>query len=208
MPGQPGVERAVHPGGHDPADRRAQALRAGDELVGAEPADQLLVAGSGNGHRAEPAERGELKREPAQRAGRARDQQPLAGPQREQVQRLVCGEAVERNGRRLDGCHVAGRGRDRTGVEDHLLGLRADRRGQQIAHPDHGVTGLEPVYARAKGIDDASQVPPQADVAAGRHQAVPGEKASAGGDVDRVDRCRLHPDPYLPGTGLRDRDVG
>jgi len=86
---EPGVQRAVGPGGHDPAHRFAQVLGASDELVGAEPADQLLVAGSGNRHGAEPAQRGELQREPAQRAGRARNQQALAGLQREQVQRLV-----------------------------------------------------------------------------------------------------------------------
>jgi hypothetical protein len=138
----------------------------------------------------------------------ARDQEPLPGLEREQVQCLVRGEAVERNSRRLDRCHAAGRGRDRIGVENYLLGLRADRRGQQIAHPDHHVTGREPVHARAERIDDAGQVPPQADITAGRHQAVLGEPASAGGDIDRVDRRRVHPDAYLPGAGLRDRDVG
>jgi DNA-binding MarR family transcriptional regulator len=80
----------VHPAGHDAAHRCAQALGAGDELVGAEPADQLLVAGSGHRHGAEPAQRGELQREPAQRAGRARDQQPLAGLQRE-LARTIAG---------------------------------------------------------------------------------------------------------------------
>jgi hypothetical protein len=64
----------VHPGGHDAANRSAQVLCASDELVGAEPADQFLVTGSGDRHGAEPAQRGELQREPAQRAGRARDQ--------------------------------------------------------------------------------------------------------------------------------------
>jgi hypothetical protein len=179
---EPGVQRAVHTGGHDAANRSAQALGASDELVGTESADQLLVAGSGDGHGTEPAQHGELQREPAQRAGRARDQEPLPGLEREQVQCLVRGEAVERNSRRLDRRHAAGRGRDRVGVEDYLLGLRADRRGQQIAHPDHRVTGREPVHSRAERIDDASQVPPQADVTAGRHQVVLGELASAGGE--------------------------
>ena len=71
---EPGVQRAVHTGGHDASNRPAQALGASDELVGTEPADQLLVAGGGDGHGAEPAQHGELQREPAQRAGRARDQ--------------------------------------------------------------------------------------------------------------------------------------
>jgi hypothetical protein len=93
-------------------------------------------------------------------------------------------------------------------VEDDLLGLRADRRGQQVAHPDHVVADREPVRTRAERVDDPGQVPPQADVAAGRHQAVLGETASAGGDIDRVDRRRPHPDAYLPGAGMRDRDVG
>jgi hypothetical protein len=136
----------VGPDGHDPAHRFAQVLGASDELVGAESADQFLVAGSGDGHGAEPAQHGELQRQPAQRAGRARNQQPLAGLQREQVQRLVRGEAVERDGRRLNRRHASrrGRGRDRVDVEHEPLGLRADRRGQQIAHRDHGVAGREP----------------------------------------------------------------
>ena len=33
-------------------------------------------------------------------------------------------------------------------------------------------------------------------------------QAGAGGDVDRVHRRRLHPDPHLAGAGLRYRDVG
>ena len=72
--GEPGVERAVHPGGYDPADRPAQVLGTGDELLGTELTHQFLVPGSGDGHRAEPAECGELQREPAHRAGRASDQ--------------------------------------------------------------------------------------------------------------------------------------
>ena len=35
-----------------------------------------------------------------------------------------------------------------------------------------------------------------------------GEPAGAGGDVDRVHRRRLDPDPHLPGPGLRRGDVG
>ena len=208
MPGEPGIQRAVHPAGHDAAHRAAQVRGASDELVGTKPTDQFLVAGSGDGHGAQPAERGELKREPAHCAGRAGDQEPLAGPQREQVKRLVRGEAVERDGRCLDGCHVARRGRDRVGVENNLFGLSADRRGQQVAHADYRVAGRELVRSRAERVDDAGQVPPQADVCAGCHQAVLGEPASAGGDVDRVDRCRMHPDSHLPGAGLRGRDVG
>jgi len=158
--GEPGVQRAVHPARYDAAHRCAQVLGAGDELVGAEPADQLLVAGSCDGHGAQPAERGELKREPAHCARRARDQEPLAGPQREQVQRLVRGKGVERDGRCLDGCHTAGRGRDRVSVEDDLFGLSADRRGQQVAHPDHGVTGREAVRSRPERVDHAGQLTP------------------------------------------------
>ena len=115
---------------------------------------------------------------------------------------------VERDGRCLDGCHAARRGRDGVGVEDDLLGLSADRRGQQVAHSDHRVADREPVRSRPERVDHAGQVPAQADVAAGSHQAALGEPASAGGNVDRVDRCRAHPDSHLPGAGLRDRDVG
>ena len=82
------------------------------------------------------------------------------------------------------------RRRDRVAVEDHLLCLRAYRRGQQIAHSDHGVASIEPVRARTDGIDDAGQVPPDADVTAGIGPA----------QHLRIDRSRAHAD------GARDRD--
>jgi hypothetical protein len=50
-----GVECAVHPCGYHPAYRFPERCGASDELLGTEPADQLLVAGSGDGDRPEPA---------------------------------------------------------------------------------------------------------------------------------------------------------
>ena len=90
---------------------------------------------------------------------------------------------------RLRGRYAARRRRDRVAVEDHLLCLRAYRRGRQIAHSDHGVASIELVRARTDGIDDAGQVPPDADVTAGIGPA----------QHLRIDRSRAHAD------GARDR---
>ena len=62
-----------------PADRAAEAAGARDELVGAEPADQLLVAPGGDPDGPQPAQPGELDRIAAECACRPGDQQPLAG---------------------------------------------------------------------------------------------------------------------------------
>ena len=84
----------------------------------------------------------------------------------------------------------------------------ADVSAVQREHdPAPETAGCDPLVSRCHLLQ-RGQVPPQADVSAGCHQAVLGEPASAGGDVDRVDRCRVHPDSHLPGAGLRDRDVG
>ena len=98
--------------------------------------------------------------------------------------------------------------RDRFAVQHDLIGLCADRRGQQVTQSDHRLAGPQPVYARAYRVDDAGQIPPDADRACRGHQAVPGEHAGPRREVHRVHRGRLHRDPHLARPGMRHRDIG
>ena len=104
--------------------------------------------------------------------------------------------------------HAVGGAGDGVGIEDDLLGLRPDRRDQQVAHADHCIAGGEPIDAGADFVDDSGEIPTDADLPAGGHQAALGQPAGSGGDIDGIHRGGLDPNPHLTVRRFRHGHVG
>lgn len=171
-----------------------------EKLIGAGRLDTLTAARPGRGDHVGAGVLGQLYGVAADRATRAVDQHALAGAQPGVVEKgLPGGEADQRQPGGIGQRNARGRPRQDSSRREDVFRGRAGAGHRQES--DHTVTDLDAVRVLAQRVDRAGDV----DAGGVRQSHRDGALHEAGTDVavDRVERCRSHPDPDLSDAGDR-----